>query len=211
MFDVRFELLHRGCWMHGLAAFSCRFSSHITFRVEEGVSCDILHAEGNPAEFLRIEKFVKSHKTVRSVHRLGKDQRNLYLQIYSDVSGIRSVIGTIIDHGAFVIRPVGIVQGKERWSVIMPSKRKLPTLLKSLRRCGEVKLLGVERAGLDLSDLTEKQRDALELAIALGYYEWPRRVSAKELARRLGVSGSSLLQRLRVAEAKLVKNAYHAR
>ncbi|MDF9746930.1 PAS domain S-box protein [Natrinema salsiterrestre] len=51
--------------------------------------------------------------------------------------------------------------------------------------------------------LTEKQRSALEAAYASGYYDWPREITAEELAESMGVSSSTLHQHLRNAVRSL--------
>ncbi|MDJ1433182.1 bacterio-opsin activator domain-containing protein [Halostagnicola sp. A-GB9-2] len=45
--------------------------------------------------------------------------------------------------------------------------------------------------------LTEKQRSSLESAYASGYYDWPRAITAEELADSMGISSSTLHQHLR--------------
>lgn len=62
-------------------------------------------------------------------------------------------------------------------------------------------------AEVDLSVLTEKQRQTLELALDRGYYERPRNTDLTELAEQLDLSKSAVSQRLRTAELKLIKNA----
>jgi predicted DNA binding protein len=52
--------------------------------------------------------------------------------------------------------------------------------------------------------LTPRQKEAIELARAQGYYQWPRDVSADALAAELGVSKSTFLEHLRKAEQKLL-------
>ncbi len=47
------------------------------------------------------------------------------------------------------------------------------------------------------SALTEKQRAAIESAYASGYYDWPRAITAEELADSMDVSSSTLHQHLR--------------
>ncbi|MCL7416912.1 MAG: PAS domain S-box protein, partial [Halalkalicoccus sp.] len=54
------------------------------------------------------------------------------------------------------------------------------------------------------TELTEKQRGALESAFAAGYYDWPRGTTAQELAAAMGVSSSTLHQHLRGGERKLL-------
>ncbi|ABM81338.1 helix-turn-helix domain-containing protein [Hyperthermus butylicus] len=53
--------------------------------------------------------------------------------------------------------------------------------------------------------LTEKQELALIYAYLMGYYSFPRRISLKSLAAKLGVSVSTLAELLRKAEAKVVE------
>lgn len=53
--------------------------------------------------------------------------------------------------------------------------------------------------------LTSTQLEALDAALEAGYYDIPRDVTLRELAERLGVSASSLSERIRRAEARLVQ------
>ncbi|MFC7156216.1 PAS domain S-box protein [Halomarina halobia] len=58
----------------------------------------------------------------------------------------------------------------------------------------------------DLEDrLTDKQKTAIESAYASGYYDWPRKNTAAELADSLGISSPTLHQHLRKAEQKLLE------
>ena len=54
--------------------------------------------------------------------------------------------------------------------------------------------------------LTKGQRWILFEAFRNGYYEYPRRISLKELARRLGLSVSATAEKLRKAEVKAINN-----
>lgn len=66
-----------------------------------------------------------------------------------------------------------------------------------------------EEATVDLSALTAKQREALELAVLRGYFEGDAALA--DLASELGVSKSAVSQRLRTAESKLVRMALRSR
>ena len=61
---------------------------------------------------------------------------------------------------------------------------------------------------LDLSVLSEKQRQALEYAISEGYYGTGASVSLRELAEDLGISASALSQRLKRAEGNLLSQLF---
>lgn len=65
-----------------------------------------------------------------------------------------------------------------------------------------------ESVSLDLSKLTDKQRRTVEIALQTGYYKQPRDADLSDLADQIGVSKSAVSQRLRTAEAKLVKDAF---
>ncbi len=55
-----------------------------------------------------------------------------------------------------------------------------------------------------LPQLTEKERLVLTTALGAGYYEYPRRISATELAEQLGYSKSTAIEYLRKAENKVI-------
>jgi predicted DNA binding protein len=59
-----------------------------------------------------------------------------------------------------------------------------------------------------MAGLTSKQIRAISEALALGYFEEPSRISAAELASRLGVSRSTLSEHLRKAERKIPINIF---
>ncbi|CQR49807.1 helix-turn-helix domain-containing protein [Haloferax massiliensis] len=55
--------------------------------------------------------------------------------------------------------------------------------------------------------LTERQREALSLAVSRGYYESTRQVTAEELAEELGISQPSLSALLRRGERQLLTSS----
>ncbi|MFQ3295078.1 MAG: hypothetical protein ACI9EZ_002145 [Halobacteriales archaeon] len=67
-------------------------------------------------------------------------------------------------------------------------------------------VLGTPPVLCDFSLLTEKQQEALVLAVEHGYYEQPRQATLEDLAERLGVGKSAVSHRLKAAEAKIIRN-----
>ena len=59
----------------------------------------------------------------------------------------------------------------------------------------------------DAPMLTTRQREVVEHALDVGYFEWPRRTSSEELAADLGVTRATCLEHLRKAEEKLLRHA----
>ncbi|ELZ27044.1 bacterio-opsin activator HTH domain-containing protein [Halogeometricum pallidum JCM 14848] len=52
--------------------------------------------------------------------------------------------------------------------------------------------------------LTDRQHEALRVAFELGYFEIPRRTSLQQIATELDISASSVSERLRRAQTKLI-------
>lgn len=86
-----------------------------------------------------------------------------------------------------------------------PALEKIVQLSKFL---GEVTSMAYEAADYRgyqvLPQLTEKEQFVLTNALASGYYEYPRKISATELAEKLGYSKSTLIEYLRKAENKII-------
>ncbi len=60
-------------------------------------------------------------------------------------------------------------------------------------------------------ELTDRQRQVLELAIEAGYFERPRHNNTSELADALGISRATFTQHLRAAQRKLFARGLHKR
>jgi hypothetical protein len=99
---------------------------------------------------------------------------------------------------------------------VYPDEREtLPGLVESLRDLGYVvevkRLVGVSQDLVeestvlcDLSVLTKKQEEAVELATERGYYDRSADADMEAMADELGISKSALSRRLKSAEAKLM-------
>lgn len=104
----------------------------------------------------------------------------------------------------------------------LPSRELLPEIVEDLRNRGAaVELRSISRIAsggdldrreltIDSGAITDKQREAIEVAIVEGYYDSPRRADLEDLADRLGISRSAVSQRLTVAETTLVRALHEA-
>lgn len=59
---------------------------------------------------------------------------------------------------------------------------------------------------IDATEITEKQREAVDLAVELGYYGHPREATLEDLAEELEISKSAVSQRLNAVETTLVRS-----
>ena len=121
----------------------------------------------------------------------------------------------LFDRTVFFTKPILVRNGLEYWTVASWSKADLTALhdrVKALefKHKATIEMTEMREETLDLfipnvlSRLTDKQRDALAAAVREGYYEYPRRVSLEELAKRVGVPRTTLQSHLRKAERALV-------
>ena len=81
----------------------------------------------------------------------------------------------------------------------------------SLRRLTRVDSVDGDRSNrvtLDLSTLTETERETAAMAVSSGYYETPREASIGELAAELDITKSAMSQRLSSIESKLALAAF---
>lgn len=123
-----------------------------------------------------------------------------------------SINDALVSRGFIPDEPVRMHDGREYWTVLVNGSRTvLDERVEAVRTemDAEIEIVDITAAYtasgvLPTDDLSERQREAFDLARRRNYYEWPREVSAAELATELGVSKATLLEHLRKAEAKLL-------
>lgn len=112
-----------------------------------------------------------------------------------------------------VPKMTGVDSGSIVVVLTIATRETLREIISDLRRVGatvDVEWLvngadGTQTTEIEVSTITEKQREALELATELGYYETPRQTDLGDIADELGISESAASQRLNGAETKLVR------
>lgn len=95
-----------------------------------------------------------------------------------------------------------------------PDRDELEAIVGELRATGATVRLqyisalagrsGEQHLEVHASEITDKQREAVRVAVEEGYYERPRQANLGELADRLGISKSAVSQRLSAVESNLI-------
>ena len=67
-----------------------------------------------------------------------------------------------------------------------------------------------ERVFVNRGKLTDRQREVLETAYEMGYFERPKGANATEIAAELGISGSTLTEHLSAAQRKVFEDLLEA-
>jgi len=117
----------------------------------------------------------------------------------------QSSSGTFAGRGIYPLLPFEVRDGKVRVTLVGDNEQVKEFLGRSEVNYRVVSLTDAKFSlNSPISRLTEKQQEAISLAFRLGYFDTPRRISADELAQKLGLSSSTLAVHLRRAERRLL-------
>jgi predicted DNA binding protein len=213
--QVELELQHPGCWT--LSATDIHPGTHIIekslYPTDEEIKGDfILASEGETS----IEEFIETidgHSVVNNAAVLKRSSARARVVItYRRDS---SIVPKIVNSEFMPIEPVHITGGWEYWTVLVRSDA-LSGVMNQMEQELDVDVNAIHAVDpreevefADIvdrvySDLSTRQRESLFEAQANGYYQWPRDVSAKQIADGLGVTGPTLLEHLRIGEQKIL-------
>ena len=108
-------------------------------------------------------------------------------------------------HKCFQINGVVLQNVSVVFEVGSYNRDNLSNLYNGLQKFGNVEMLFLGKARFPTITLSTQQTNVLHLAHENGYYDFPRRVNAEELARKLNLKPSTVNEHIRKAENKLVK------
>jgi hypothetical protein len=108
----------------------------------------------------------------------------------------------------YVFPPIKILDGKIKMAFV-GSEQQLADFLKRINEKGiRYKIVLATHTDFvpnsPLNQLTEKQREAIIAAYKFGYYDTPRKISSEELAKKLDMASSTLVEHLRKGEKRLL-------
>jgi hypothetical protein len=146
---------------------------------------------------------------------LEQKQKGSYTVFMRGGPSLSSILNSIGVKSGYLFPPVGIRDGKIKIS-FLGSAMQVREFLEKMD-LAEIRYRVVMLADADfspispLNHLTEKQREALIDAYKLGYYEIPRKINSDQLAEKLGIANSTLVEHLRKAERCLVMGVLEQR
>ncbi|PSP74922.1 DNA-binding protein [Halobacteriales archaeon QS_1_68_20] len=142
-----------------------------------------------------------------------EDEGRFYVlaEVVPDATALFSgIFETLSKLQLLVLTPVVYRDGRAHAKVVgqadevQASLNDLPSAIDvSVHEIGE---RGFERDDLAAA-LSDRQREAVLVALGLGYYEQPREATHEDVARELGCAPSTASEHLQKAEAKLVRAA----
>lgn len=159
----------------------------------------------------RIDLFVKDLEKDKNVIKLERKENMFLLLEKANKKAVSHHTPKII-----FVKPTLIdTNGYEHWEIGSWEKKEISKFINDVKKeIEDFNLLKFVNVNIDniffpklMPNLTDKQKQAVELAILEGYYENPRRTDLRKLAKLMKLSLSTYQQHLRVAEEKLLSNA----
>lgn len=180
----------------------------------------------NDCQVLEITAPETPHESLlEDIHRLGEvlyesdDATGLHMVMQSCLCALEgSIIERIEAHNALYQPPTVHRHGWEHYTVVAFDEGHIRELYADLEAHRDIEVLS--KTGLDESQLpgmiasidqlfdglTDRQLDAVRLALDHGYYQQPRQSSVSDLAAETAVARSTYEEHLRKAENKLLTN-----
>lgn len=208
--EVRFTYQHDGCWLQETTARHPEIVmvASSMYLVGEDVFTN-LAVHGPPGAIRAVQEEwshdPRLHKV--SVLSTAKGTAVFHIGYRSD----RSIVRHVLEHAPVSVGATRHAQGKEYHHVIGEAG-DLDGLLKALAERGTVQVTSLREAdeseppSSPLARLTDQESESLLAAYLGGYFQWPRRTSADDLAKGIGVSHTAFLNRLRQAETKVMED-----
>ncbi len=154
-------------------------------------------------EWRKILPLIEKHPSVLSVTKWDETDVDVLINVKSrDTFILRS----LIQSECILKYPILVLNGSSTWELISPRK-KIDALLELFDEMGivySISSIGALKKEEDSVALTKRQELVLEKAMALGYYELPRRITLTELAEKLDIAKSTLSGILRRISKKLI-------
>lgn len=207
--EVRFRFHHDGCWLQDTTTAHPDVTLVATSVYLAGDDVVVgLTAHGPAQAVAAAHADWRANKRIHKVTKLHEGPRGTRFHVAYAKAG--SIYPNLIEHTPVSLGPIRIARGVEYYQIIGESP-DVSEIVRSLGKHGNVEVESIREADVDdppgdsvWDRLTDKQVEAVLLAHREGYYAWPRRHSATDLAQQLGLSSSAFLDHLRTAEAKLI-------
>ncbi|MEM1569864.1 MAG: helix-turn-helix domain-containing protein [Candidatus Bathyarchaeia archaeon] len=141
-----------------------------------------------------------SNVKMRSSIKLGKESIAWFESDGCDVCN------TIVSKGAFLTAAWSVESSRLVYTFVSPNTRIVQDIVSTLEELGfEPKILGVERFRGRGLVLTEKQEMALRMALEMGFFDYPKKSTISDISRKLGISSSTLSERMRRGIRRLLE------
>jgi predicted DNA binding protein len=117
-----------------------------------------------------------------------------------------------------IIRPSPVIinkQGFHIWDLASFNRKVLERVLEFAEKRLQGEIISFKEEKIEnisftklLPDLTKNQKNALEVAINNGYYDYPKKIKMEDLAKKMKISYSTFQAHLKKAEGKIIPSVF---
>src|SRR6266571_9488080 len=164
----------------------------------------LVEVSSDPEHLNQIVKDVKSSPLVREAYVVESRKGRMVGSLLT-----KSIFcGMVMESNAFcrscLFQSKAKPDGTIEWTVAFSGREALTELLERLKdEQVDVKILRLTSVA-NVENLTSHQRSIVEVALEEGYFDYPRKVTLRALAKKVGVSASTVSEVLRRAEKKIL-------
>jgi predicted DNA binding protein len=207
MFKIQFKIYHKGCWGSEInLKFPAISFESVDCRWIKGEVAHILLSRGDYSQFGKIISYLNKRKNVTKVEVISKDKETMYLHVLTKKETKTGQFSDMFfQNKCFQIAPTQFKSKFEIWTLGTTKKKFITKIYNELKKKHPTKIIYTKEEGMEVK-LTNKQRDALMHAKLLGYYEWPSKKTATQIAKILCIPKTVFLSHLRKAENKILTN-----
>ncbi len=215
IYDTKIELYHDGCWSNITLDYSIKIyvNSALFYPSKDKVIASAILKAKSKKEIIDFSyNFIKSYPVKRNIKRIIK-LNNFDIYYINFETEYEFSILSIIHKMEIPVWGLEVHDGLEFWKVITFGKSNLDLLLSKFKQKSNIKtieLKTVKQNNLSyalvspIALLTDRQKDILQEAYRLGYYNWPRKIDLNQLSKKFNISKVALLKNIRSTEKKMI-------
>ncbi|MCK4969880.1 MAG: helix-turn-helix domain-containing protein [Thermoplasmata archaeon] len=210
MMEALLSLAMPCSWIYNLAKeHQVRVLLIDTVQADESITKDLVEINLREEDSDAVIEFIKDFEHVVNVEITERHKgRLLAIVEVRDCPGCVSLATSDV----FLLSAHTTEDKRIEWKVAFSNREDLDKLIWDMQSTGsDVELVRVSNAIDDGLRLTDRQLKIVEVAFKRGYYDYPKRISIRELARIFGVSTATVSEILRRGQRKIIKEHFEGK
>ncbi len=210
MMEALLSLAMPCSWIYNLAKeHQVRVLLIDTVRADEGITKDLVEINLREEDAETVIQSIHDFENVVNVEITERHKgRLLAIVEVRDCPGCESLATSDV----FLLSAHTTEDKRIEWKIAFSNREDLDKLIWDLQATGsDVELVRVSNAIDDGLRLTDRQLKIVEVAFKRGYYDYPKRISIRELARIFGVSTATVSEILRRGQRKIIKEHFEGK
>ncbi len=210
MMEALLSLAMPCSWIYNLAKeHQVRVLLIDTVQADERITKDLVEVNLREEDADAVIEFIKDFEHVVNVEITERHKGRLLAIV--EVRDCPSCV-SLATSDVFLLSAHTTEDKRIEWKVAFSDREDLDKLIADLQSTGsDVELVRVSNAIDDGLRLTDRQLKIVEVAFKRGYYDYPKRISIRELARIFGVSTATVSEILRRGQRKIIKEHFEGK